>query len=111
MPKKLMWNDKGLKGNGTENARIVGEDLWVDEVRNGVKIPTKAGRAKGDKGDRGDNGLDGSDGVPTDEAVANNMNVPTSQTRASTEIVVRTVTRPGERAVRSLQALQRGITA
>lgn len=56
-----MGNLKGPRGNGIENPRIVGDNLVVDEVIQGVPGEKVVGNVRG---------RDGSNVLPTDDAVA-----------------------------------------
>ena len=59
-----MGNLKGPRGNGVENPRIVGDNLVVDEVIQGVPGEKVVGNVRGH---------DGSNVLPTKEAIAANI--------------------------------------
>lgn len=69
-----MGNLKGPRGNGIENPRIVGDNLVVDEVIQGVPGEKVVGNVRG---------RDGSNVLPGDEAVAQTIENSASLTNAA----------------------------
>ncbi|MBB2956778.1 hypothetical protein [Pseudoclavibacter helvolus] len=65
MGKRLLWNDKGLMGNGVQNPDIEGDHWVIEEVRLGVVTKKALGPARGRKGE------DGANVLPTRTAVEN----------------------------------------
>lgn len=65
MGKRLLWNDKGLMGNGVQNPVIEGDHLSIEEVRLGVAVRKEVGLVRGRKGE------DGANVLPTRTAVEN----------------------------------------
>ena len=75
-----MGNLKGPRGNGIENPRIVGDNLVVDEVIQGVPGEKVVGNVRGH---------DGSNVLPTDDAIANTLDDPATQSYGSAASLVK----------------------